>query len=306
MLFTGVILLILQGIFWMLEGCIDSYAARKNASVTRIFFLAAIMMVVLGAILFPFQKQLPDLENPTTCAMIAVLIANGVFAYLANYYLFVAMSRGPNGIIWAFYQAAMLFPFTLGILVHGDEATACRIAGITMLTAGLLAFGIGGDKKGNSQVQTGKGKWFWLIPTLASLITNGLSQYTNTIPSRYEEILPQLTDVTRSTLVYIGLALGCLVHAAFQKDLREFPTRKEFQLGILTGLLCIVGYYFLIFKGCDLLTKVGAGAIVYPIPVGVCVISFTAYSILHLHEKYTLLEWIGMLFCSAGVIVIIL
>jgi len=306
MLITGIILLVLQGIFWMLEGCVDSYAARKNASITRIFFLVAIMMVALGLILLPFQTQLPDLHNPTTCAMIAVLLANGVFTYLANYFLFLGMAKGPNGIIWAFYQAAMLFPFTLGILVHGDEATACRITGITMLTLGLLAFGIGGDKKENSKIQTSTAKWLWLIPTLASLITNGLSQYTNTFPSRYEEVLPQLTDVTRTTLVYLGMALSCLVHAAFREDLRKLPTRKEFQLGILVGLLCIIGYYFLIFKGSDLLTKVGAGAIVYPIPVGVCVISFTLYSILHLHEKYTPLEWLGLALCTAGVIVIIL
>ena len=211
----------------------------------------------------------------------------------------------------------MLFPFTLGIIVHGDKATPCRLAGISLLTAGLLAFGVGGDKKNKDIQQDARqaepnspqrdfGKWSWLLPALAAFVTNGLAMYTNALSSRYEEILPQLTDVTRSTLVYSGMAAACLFHALFRKDLRRLPTKIECAMGLLVGIFTILASYFLVFKGNDLMARAGAGAIAYPIPVGVCVVSFTLYSVIHLREKYSPLEWLGMIFCTAGIIVIIL
>lgn len=317
MLFTGITLLVLLGVLWMLEGVIDSYAARKKASATRIFFLVAILMVVLGVVLLPFQSRLPDLRNPTVCFVASTLVACGVFTYLGCFFLFKAMAKGPNGISWAFFQAAMLFPFTLGIIVHGDKATPCRLAGISLLTAGLLSFGVGGDKKNKDIQQDARqaepnspqrdfGKWSWLLPALAAFATNGLAMYTNALSSRYEEILPQLTDVTRSTLVYSGMAAACLFHALFRKDLRRLPTKIECAMGLLVGIFTILASYFLVFKGNDLMARAGAGAIAYPIPVGVCVVSFTLYSVIHLREKYSPLEWLGMIFCTAGIIVIIL
>lgn len=303
-MYLGVFLLILMGFLLTLEGYVYSAAALRHADATRILFTSALLMVILGCVLLPFQP-LPSLGNPTICMLLMLLFLSGMLTYLGSILLCRAMEIGPNGIGWAIFQASMLFPFTLGIMVHGDHATACRLVGIAALTIGILAMGIGADRKHAQEHRAGtRGKWLLLVA--GTFLANGVTQYLTTIASRYPEELEQLTTINRSSVVYLGVIAACLLHATAAPALRKLPSRTECLLALEMLVVYLVGYYFLLFKGIDLVTEAGAGAIAFPIPVGVCIIAFTLYSLIRLRERYSPAEWAGLALCTTGVIVIAL
>lgn len=308
-MFLGLTLLALLGCSWTVIGGMDSFAARKNANIPRILFYQGLLTLIIGIVAMTIQKEHLDWRNPQFLFLTGSLIVSGIAAYLANFFLCLGMSIGPNGIIWSIYQAAMLVPFVLGITIHNDSLTAPRSIGIILLLTGLMALGIGGDirkkkKNASSDAPPHRKRLVWLIPALLSFLINGLTMYTIALPSRFQQGELEISSIARSTLLQIGLVLGPLVHSLFKKDIIAVPTKIEANLSVFFILIGLINYYALQFPGIDLLTKAGAGAIALTIPVGVCVSAFTIYSALRLKEKYTPLEWTGLVACAIGVVVI--
>lgn len=316
-MFLGITLLALLGCGWTVIGGMDSFAARRNANIPRILFYQGLLTIVIGIVVMLIQKEHLDWQNPQFIFIAGSLVVSGIAAYLANFLLCLSMALGPNGIIWSIYQAAMLVPFALGITIHHDMLTAMRIIGLVLLLTGLMALGIGGDiRKMNKEFaslqnapaltpRTPK-RLVWLIPALLAFLTNGMTMYTLALPSRFQQNDLELSSITRSTLLHLGLVLGSIVHAFFKKDIIALPTKIEANLSIVFIIIGLINYYALQFPGIDLLTTAGAGAIALAIPVGVCVSAFTIYSALRLKEKYTPLEWTGLVACAFGVVVITL
>ncbi|MCQ2403988.1 MAG: EamA family transporter [Lentisphaeria bacterium] len=304
----GVILLLLLGVAWTIEGCMYSITAEKKLNFTYVFLGCAILNVVVGCALLPFQPM-PDFHDRTVLILLGVIFSAGLATYTSAFLLTKSMESGPNGILWAIYQAAMLFPFSIGILVHGDAATVTRLVGIGALTIGILLLGVGGDLKKQAKAKASSGsRWRWLLPGVASFFVNGLAQYLMTISSRYPEALDQLTNINRTTVLNLGIIAAGLVYSFAHGELTKRSSRHDvvmaLWMAILMAVIALVGYYFLLFPGSDRLTAAGAGAIVYPLPVGTCIIVFTIYSLIHLREKYTIPEWLGLLLSTAGVVVI--
>ena len=304
----GVILLLLLGVAWTIEGCMYSITAEKKLNFTHVFLGCAFLNVVVGGVLLPFQPM-PDFHDRTVLILLGVIFVAGLATYTSAFLLTKSMESGPNGILWAIYQAAMLFPFSIGILVHGDAATVTRLVGIGALTIGILLLGVGGDLKKQDKAKASSGsRWRWLLPGVASFFVNGLAQYLMTISSRYPEALEQLTNINRTTVLNLGIIAAGVIYSVFTGELTRRSGRHETVMAalmaILMAVIALVGYYFLLFPGSDRLTAAGAGAIVYPLPVGTCIIVFTIYSLIHLREKYTIPEWLGLLLSTAGVVVI--
>ena len=304
----GVILLVLLGVAWTIEGCMYSITAEKKLNFTHVFLGCAFLNVVVGGVLLPFQAM-PDFHDRTVVMLLTLIFVSGLATYTSAFLLTKSMESGPNGILWAIYQAAMLFPFSIGILAHGDAATVTRLVGIGALTIGILLLGVGGDLKKQDKARTAAGsRWRWLLPGVASFFINGLAQYLMTISSRYPDALDQLTNVNRGTMLNLGIIAAGVVYSAFTGELTRCSGRREnimaALMAILMAVLALVVYYCLLFPGSDRLTAAGAGALVCPIPVGTCIVVFTIYSLVHLREKYTGMEWLGLLFSTAGVVVI--
>lgn len=318
-MFLGILLLSLLGCSWTVIGCLDSFAAKRNANIPSILFYQALLTIVIGVIVMFVMKERLDWGNRQCLFLVAMLLLSGISAYLANVFLCLSMALGPNGIIWSIYQAAMMLPFLLGITLHHDTITTPRVIGIALLFTGLMALGIGGDLKkkkketpdntvenntGHSATQLSRKRFVWLIPALLAFLTNGLCMYTLSLPSRFMENEIDFSSIARSTFLHLGLIIGSIVHGLFKKGIITIPTKTEGNLAVVFVLIGLVNYFALQFPGIDLLTEAGAGAIALTIPVGVCITAFTIYSALRLKEKYTPLEWIGLVACALGVITI--
>ena len=60
--------------------------------------------------------------------------------------------------------------------------------------------------------------------------------------------------------------------------------------------------FCLMYPGMDVLSKLGIGAIAYPLMVGSCIIFFELFSIIILREKRQILQWIALVLCLAGAV----
>ncbi|MCQ2396771.1 MAG: hypothetical protein MJ106_03625 [Lentisphaeria bacterium] len=317
-MFLGITLLALLGFSWTIIGGVDNLAARKNANIPRILFYQGLVTILIGIVVMAIQREHFNWHDSQFLLLLASLVVSGIAAYLANFFLCFSMARGPNGIIWSIYQAAMMIPFVMGISIHHDKLTPSRLVGIILLFIGLMALGIGGDmRKRNknahasttesatdSSARTSRKRLAWLIPALLAFLTNGMTMYTLALPSRFQNGELEISSIARSSFLHVGLLLGSLAHACFKKGIVATPTKLESNIFMAFVLIGIINYYALQFPGIDLLTNAGAGAIALAIPVGVCVSAFTIYSALHLKEKYTLTEWAGLFSCAIGVVAI--
>ena len=139
--------LVLVGLGWTLTGAVMGAAPKKKIAPGAIQLLGAVFSslvclslldwTALGAI--PAQVRLLTFLSFFFCGAL-----NCVMLYLMAH----AMQKGPNGIIWAVIQSAMIFPFLLGVIAFGESPKPVRIAGLCAILLSLILSGAGRDNTG--------------------------------------------------------------------------------------------------------------------------------------------------------------
>lgn len=299
-MFTAILSLVLVGVSWTLAGAVMGAAPKKKLDPAVVQLTGAVISFTAALVLLSFtdvgETPFRDLfwcglaywgAGAVNCIML-ILMSN-------------AMQKGPNGIIWAVIQSAMIFPFMLGILFFNVEPRLIRFAGLFSILLSLLLSGV--CKKNNFQNNG------WKLPTFISFLLTGVTQSLVSLPS-YFESSQAVTPVFRT----MCLALGVL----FMSFSRIVTIRKEISLKanltskwlwIFSLSLQFFGLFFAIklqYPSMDTLAKLGAGSLSYPLLVGSCVVGFSLYSIFFLKEKVTPLQWGALASCLTGIILICL
>lgn len=300
----GIIAMVIVGSSWCLVGLVMGDAPRRGIEPSLVqlfgnsfsFTLGTIIMIVTGSV--P-QGSLPVIL--TTCSVYAVCGSMNFFMLQIMAY---AMQRGPNGIIWAIIQSALIFPFLGGVIFFDVKLTIVRLIGISSLLIALILFGFG---KNNSNH-----KGNWKIPAFICLAICAVQQNLQTAPSYFEE-----ARIVNSIVRSLSVAGGSFLSAVIYNIVRMTPERKRqlrsnirnITLWKYVGALQFFGLIFsytLMYPGMNTMSDHGLGGMCYPVLVGSCIVAFTLASVWLLKEKIRPLQLGALTFCILGLIAICL
>ena len=296
----AIISLIIVGSSWTLAGAVMGAAPKKKLDPAVVQLTGAVVAfaATLVLLLFTNAGDMP-LKVLLLCGLsyFCTGISNCIMLILMSN----AMQKGPNGIIWAVIQSAMIFPFMMGIIFFNVEPRLIRFAGLFCILLSLLLSGV--CKKNDCQ------EGAWKLPTFIAFLLTGLSQMLVSLPS-YFEAGQAVTPVFRNMCFALGILVMAVIRIGMiwkKISLKEKLTSKW--LWIFTLSLQFFGLFFAItlqYPSLDTLSKHGAGSLAYPLLVGSCLVGFTLYSALFLKEKMTPLQWSALASCLAGIILICL
>lgn len=293
----GVPALVTVGLSWTLTGVVMSEAPRKNTDPAVVMLLSGITSMLISVVIL-IVSGMGAVSLRVWALAGGCYFLSSAINFLMLQIMSHAMQRGPNGVIWAIIQSALVFPFIVGVLFYGSEMTVFRGIGLGLVLAALSLFAVGKENR----IKGGK----WLFSTVAAFLMTGVILSLNTIPSYYEE-LRSLSSIGRAICSGAGalLAGGLWNISKYRsyswRDWYAVISRPLVWKYILMlkcfGLICS---YLLLYPGLDAMAKANAGAISYPLIVGSCIAGFTVYSAVKLKEKSSIWQWAGIVLCIAG------
>lgn len=305
--------LVSTGFCWVAVGAVVGLIGRKGFNILYYQVMSGVFGLCAGLAIYVFSPAsvIPPAGLPTStwAGVVAGGLANGLFNYLMIQFMGVAMTRGPNAIVWATIQSGLIYPFLMGWLVFGVPMNAFRAVGIVLIIASIVLYAARGGA-GNGAAEGG-GKIplrVWFVPSLLGMLCCGINQCGGNLPS-YLEHGQDFPSVFRTLLSNAGSLAGCLGHVLLRGACGKWPPKPRkgelASLAVYTlGLMC-VGYtstVFLQFPGLDLLKNLGAGAMGYPIMVASCIIGFFPYGLFVLREKINPIQALGAVVGVAGII----
>ena len=305
MFLLGVICLIATGLFWVLLGAIVGAVERRGISTALLMLLLASGMVAICGGVVAVLPASP--LSPRQYALAATsLFCAGFFDYMLFLTMGRAMRNGPNGIVWTVAQSGVIFPFLFGVFFYSVPVTLVRGVGMVAVLAALVCNGLAkrfGETQGSD---SGAGSWrFWMF--LAFLAAGGNQVFTNW-PSYYEVIRDGFSAYSRTFWLYAGYLAGFAFsenRRLFQRSYwRQFGNRQLWGFAGLWIVGTLVVNFWLTFRGIDLVTAHGLGAICYPVMVCSCLVGFPIYSTLVLRERCTALQWTALATGVAGIVMI--
>ena len=297
--------LIVVGISWCLNGVILGRAPKDGLNESLIIFTGAICAVLCGIVVSLSTGAISNASLPVTLRTLAFYFAGGIFNFFGLQSMAQGMRRGPNGIIWGIMQSALVFPFTIGIVVFGTEPTVWRLVGIVSLLVGLAFYAMA---KESSREKGRPHKGSWRFYAFLSFALVSIQQTLTSTPSYFPEAR-SVSSVLRSVALSFGDFVGFLLLFAFRIlrngsiaiPFRENYHRLRFWAYIFVlQFFAILFAYTLLYPGMDKMAEHGAGAVSYPLMVASCIIAFTVYSFAVLKEKPTFKQILALIFCLIG------
>ena len=289
----GIILLAVTGACWVIIGAVAGHAARRNLPVGTVQACSAVLSVLISSAVL-YCRPDPECAFSIRFWTMASIFGSGFFNYFVIQLMSRAMKTGPNGIVWATIQSALIFPFLVGVLCFGVALTIPRLGGLAAIVTALALFGL-------ARVQGSGWKW----AAVGSLLLAGINQNLSNLPSYFPEAAA-VGSVSRSLAASLGTLTAFLI-----ADWRTLPARTAVlknplmwrYIACLSGSGLITGY-LLMYRGLNLVAEAGAGAISYPVLVSSCIVSFTLYSIFVLKEKPKPLQLGGLGLALCGIVLI--
>jgi drug/metabolite transporter (DMT)-like permease len=258
---------------------------------------AAVSVLVSGTVLFCYPD--PECAFPVRFWTMASIFGSGFFNYFVLQLMGKAMKSGPNGIVWAIVQSALVFPFLVGVIAFGVALTLPRIGGILAIIAALALFGFARENRVHGDA--------WRAAAIGSLLLAGINQNLSNLPSYFPEAAA-VGSVSRSLSAALGTFTAFLLVNWKTLPLR-FGDLANPMLWRFTACLAGSGLaagYFLLYRGLNLVAGAGAGAVSYPVLVSSCIASFTLYSLFILKEKMKPLQFGGLGLALVGIVLITL
>ena len=285
---TGVLLAIATGLLWTVYGIVLSCCASKKLAVVPYSILQSF---VTGAL------TLPMIDFKAVTARDLGIIAGfiflaGVLNSQGQYAVHQAMKRGNHAPVWAISQAALIFPFLVGVLLFHNRGSVWQWLGTALVVAGILA----PAAKEFRHV----GGWF---PTaLAAVFIFGAVQVLYALPMQ----LCAFRDAAglRPIAAAWGGAAGWLVIAAYSRSSLRCD-RRTFAIALAMALVSLISLR-LFFLALDALTAAKCESIAFPLLTGSNISGFAVYSIFIRREKHSLADKIGFALGLAGLVCIAL
>lgn len=297
MLIWGIFSMVMVGAGWCIFGYLMGEVPKRKIDVTAFLLIFTFLKFLLCISVALFQR-FPDASLKTWGIGVGVLILSGVANYFQLDFMARAMKNGPNGIVWTIAQSGFIFPFAMGIILFNVPLFWLRAVGFAAILISLIMLGAGGDNRSSGR---------WKIWALGAFFATGCNQCLNNLPSYFAEA-EVITPMWRTAAWASGLMLGCFmirfkdIPALFRTSCNLLAARKDvWWMSLLGGVSGALFSFFFLYPGMDILARIDAGAIAYPIMVCSCLIVFELYSIIFLKEKRSISQIAALLICLAGV-----
>ncbi len=302
-MFLGIGMMILTGLSWIITGIVMGRAPKENIIVDSLIFMGACFSVAVGTATGCFSGF------PAWSGMLPVIAGcmflGGIFCGFQLFFMSRAMQIGPNGVVWSLVQSAFAAPFLVGVICFRTPASLWRWLGFGAAVMSVLLIGF---LKSSGKSRYGN----WKTTAFLSFVMTAILQVLCNMPSYFPES-GSVSSVWRSTFCAGGTAAGIFFFYAFRCRLSDFRRnlattlrrKKAWQLCLLMQSFSLGSSYLLLYPGMDLLADAGAGAIAYPLMVGSCLIGFEVYSVAVLRETRSFLQWLMLLLCLSGVVLLI-
>ena len=297
--------LIVVGMSWCLVGVILGRAPKDGFDTGLVLFTGSIFSVLCSTVIAFCSGVASNAPLRVTLITLAVYLAQGVLNFFGMQSMAQGMRRGPNGVVWGITQSALVFPFTIGIVVFGTEPTVWRLSGIACLLVGLVFYAMtqGGRPESAKSL---KGSWRFFAFLAFSFIA--VQQTLVTTPSYFPEAR-QVSSILRTLaagcggLVGYSLLFGLRIRREGKEATKVFENYRHPRFWVYIVSLQFFGLLFaytLLYPGMDKMAAAGAGAVSYPLMVASCIIAFTVYSFTVLKEKPTTRQILALVFCLLG------
>lgn len=299
----GILSLVIVGASWCIVGAIAGKAPKLNIQMEHLLLSGGIISMIISAIFMYLSGSAFTPDTPKAALLLTLLafFIDGVMCYVQHVGTSKAMQHGPNGVIWALTQSAMVFPFMVGIIFYGVQLTVLRLAGIILLLTSLALFG--GVKS-----DSGAAKGPWKLPTLIVLIVVIIGQVSVNIPFYYKE-----TKGISNCFCILVMMIGYIIPAfikllldkkgGFVQDMKKTFSRKEVWLcSVLLLPVAAVIAFTLQIPGMKVMGAHGLGGMCFPLMVGSCIASFSLYSVIVLKEKLKAMELTALILCITGLV----
>ena len=299
----GITSLVLVSLTWVLVGIIAGKAPKLGYTMEAVYLPGSIISMIFAAAIFMFTG-VGKCEFTPLFWTAAAFFVNGAICFTKGLIISRVMQYGPNGIIWAIMQSAMIFPFIFGVAFYNVKLTIIRVIGMVLMLFALGLFAVAKNNKSDKNSSSGS----WQLWTFLTMVLGGVDQIAASLPFYYpqpKEISP-LYNIFWIMAGYfaIGLIIVCL-----KKDVRENLKCSVSKLSfwvLCLALLPLAGVFAILFQfpGMRAMADNNLGAMTFPILVGSCVVLFTLYSAVILKEKLKTTDFIALFICVTGQILL--
>ncbi len=298
----GISMLVATGLMWVAIGAVIGGAGRNGVPVGAMQTASALLILVVGTVLI---CVLPGREVSASVRFWTMLsvFGSGFLNYFVLDLMGRAMRNGPNGIVWALIQSALVFPFLVGVIVFGTRLTPARGIGLAAIVASLLAFGLARESGSGSA-----GSGSWKLAAFGSFLLAGFNQNLSNLPSYFPEAAA-VGSVWRTMAGQAGVVSAFLLfglRAERKRTPHLFHSARLWRSAMVLAGVSLVSSFCLLYNGLDRVARAGAGAIGYPVVVGSCIVGFSIYSCVVLRERLRPLSLAGVVSGTAGIVLITL
>lgn len=272
----GFSLVFLAGVLWSGLAMVVSSAGRRGCGMDVVQPASAVFVLVVGLLLKVLGiGEAAGLTSgcewlPRAAWLAAFLVAlAGLGNYLMLIYAQRGMGSGPAGVVWAFTQSSLMWPFVAGMLLFGEIPTWQRLSGIGLIVTSLVLFS---RVRGETRLSTGRVGMGWLPYALLAFALSGFAQTAASLPSFLG--LAGMRPLERSLLLNGGIVLSALVAGLCRWRVPEV-NRVAVVHALVFGSLNMISQV-LMYVGMDRLAKSSSVGIGYPVAQGVSIGVFFA------------------------------
>ena len=297
----GIVSMVIVGVSWCLVGLVAGDAPKKNIDMAFLQLWSAIVSSVVSILIL----FLPGTNAVVPLKWFALALGSYFLSGFLNFFMLQLMSKamqsGPNGIIWSIIQSALVFPFIVGMVFFNTGSSAHKIAGIILLLAALVLFGIAKDN-------SSKGGNAWRYIALLALLVCAVQQNLATFPAYFPECrkigsLYCTMATSAGTVAAALIFLVCSCRDGKKEQLKNNLISWDLwkYILVLQGFGLLTSYLFL-YPGMFVMGRYGMGMLCYPMMVGSCIVSFTLTSMFFLKEKVKTVQIIALILCISGLV----
>ena len=299
----GIFTMLFTGACWCIVGLVMGDAPKHGVRPPVLLLCEGASALCIGLLVATCLSDWSTASPQVSLLCILAFFVVGFLEFLHLHTMSKAMQEGPNGIIWAILQSAMICPFLLGVLYFGEEARWVRWTGLALMLLALVCFAFAKDN------QRGTGN-AWKYRAFLYFAICSVQQCIGMLPFYYEEA-KGFPNILRSTSTGAGLFAAPLLFflcrhrsGAWRTIWEEVhkPHLWKYVAAMLSVDLLLT--YALLYPGMNTMTDVGLGNACYPLLVGSCIVSFSLTSIFLLRERPRLIQYFALLCCLLGILLL--
>jgi multidrug transporter EmrE-like cation transporter len=287
------LLTVSTGLVWGVVGGILSYVAKKNIDYLSFMTISSFFCSLTSwCFLCDFEAIVAAGVLPGG-NLLWVMCSASFFSCIGFWFMRNAMRRGHNGIVWAIGQSAMIIPAIAAVTLLGEDFTFLKFLGFILILSSIALFSF--VSRENNSVENNKS---WLMMAVIAFLMLGASNTFCLLPSHWTEL--KGFGNMRLPFFMTGNFVFFLFSSIVAKS--RFGRMEFFLAGIYAGIV-LLGQ-ILLFMGMDLMAEANMISAVYPIAIGICITSFTLYSVLVMREKASFFTCVGLLSCATGIVIV--